>query len=306
MRLQSFLSRAGISSRRSVTQELEAGKIKVNGEVIRIPSYPIFLGKDHVTYLDQEVKLSSRKAYFLFNKPRGVITTAKDTHGRKTVLDYFKNVKERIYPVGRLDLDTTGLLLLTNDGELAHKLMHPSFGVEKAYEALLDQEVSAEQISQLSDGVMIEGIKTSPCHIQVLNTRDGKSKVEIILHEGRKRQIRNMFQAIGIHVIHLHRKRYGPLDLRGLTPGKSRLLTDQEIRALYTAVAPRSLQANLEINAPRGDFLKTKQGGNRGREKQIASQTRGRVSGRGQPINDAAAREHRGHRLRRRDSFHRG
>ncbi|MBI4394694.1 MAG: rRNA pseudouridine synthase, partial [Candidatus Omnitrophica bacterium] len=201
MRLQSFLAQAGISSRRSVIEELEAGKVKVNGEVVRIPSYPIFPDKDKVTYLDQEVRLSSRKAYFIFNKPRGVITTAEDTHGRKTVLDYFKHVKERIYPVGRLDQDTTGLLLLTNDGELANKLMHPRFGVEKVYEALLDKEISKDKVIQLEQGVVIEGVKTSPCKIRILGTGEEKSKVEIILHEGRKRQIRNMFLAIGIRVL---------------------------------------------------------------------------------------------------------
>ncbi|MBI4000064.1 MAG: rRNA pseudouridine synthase [Candidatus Omnitrophica bacterium] len=283
MRLQSFLSQAGISSRRSVIQELEDGKVKVNGEVVRIPSYPIFPGKDQVTYLDQEVTLYSRKTYFIFNKPRGVITTAKDTHGRKTVLDYFKNMKERLYPVGRLDQDTTGLLLLTNDGDLANKLMHPRFGVEKVYEALLDQEVSKEKISQLESGVVIEGIKTSPCKIKILSVRDGKSRVEIVLHEGRKRQIRNMFQAIGIKVVHLHRKRYGPLNLKGLTPGKSRLLTSEELTMLLKAVSQKPTR-----------------GGERERKDRFS------VKGGNEPAHDASAREHRGHRLRRRDSFHRG
>lgn len=232
MRLQSFLAQAGISSRRSIVAELEAGKVKVNGEVVRISSYPIFPDKDEVTYLDQLVTISRSKLYFIFNKPRGVITTAKDTHGRKAVLDYFKDVKARLYPVGRLDQDTTGLLLLTNDGELANKLMHPRYGVEKVYEAVLNQEATKEQIQQLEQGVIIEGEKTAPCKIKVLNTQDGKSKMEIVLHEGKKRQIRLMFQSVGIRVIDLHRKKYGPLDLRGLTPGQKRPLTVPELQAL--------------------------------------------------------------------------
>jgi len=284
MRLQSFLSQAGISSRRSVVEELEAGKVKVNGEVVRIPSYPIFPGKDHVTYLDQEVSLSAvKKLYFIFNKPRGIITTAEDTHGRKTVLDYFKNVKARLYPVGRLDQDTTGLLLITNDGDLAHKLMHPSFGVQKVYEAVIDKEISKPEIRQLEQGIVIEGEKTAPCQIKALSVRNGKSKVEVILHEGRKRQIRNMFQVIGMKVIHLHRKRYGPLNLKGLTPGKSRLLTSEELNMILKEVSGKPTR-----------------GGNRGREDRFS------IKSGNEPAHDAPAREHRGHGLRRRHSFHRG
>ena len=226
------MAQAGVSSRRSIVAELEAGKVKVNGEVVRISSYPIFPDKDEVTYLDQLVTVSRSKLYFIFNKPHGVITTAKDTHGRKTVLDYFKDVKARLYPVGRLDQDTTGLLLLTNDGDLANKLMHPRYGVEKIYEAVLSQEATKEQIQQLEQGVIIEGEKTAPCKIKILNAQDGKSKMEIVLHEGKKRQIRLMFQSVGIRVIDLHRKKYGPLDLRGLTPGQKRPLTGPELQLL--------------------------------------------------------------------------
>lgn len=240
MRLQSFLSRAGIASRRSVLDELEAGKVKVNGEIVRIPSYPIFPEKDEVAYLDQRVTLSSRKLYYLFHKPRGVITTAKDTHGRKTVLDYFKEVKERLYPVGRLDQDTTGLLLLTNDGDLAHRLSHPRYGIQKVYEALLDKEISKTEMAGLEQGILIEGIKTAPCKIKILSAREGKSKVEIILHEGRKRQIRTMFQSIGIQVIHLHRKLYGSLNLKGIPPGKNRILNETEVKQLLNSVSGRS------------------------------------------------------------------
>ena len=277
MRLQSFLSQSGVASRRSVIDELEAGKVKVNGEIVRIPSYPIFPGKDEVTYEDKPVRISQSKLYFIFNKPRGVITTAKDTHGRKTVLDYFKEVKERLYPVGRLDQDTTGLLLLTNDGDLAHKLMHPRFGMLKVYEALLDKEILKEQISQLEGGgVEVEGKPTSECKIKVLNVRDGKSRVEVYLHEGRKRQIRVMFESIGIRVMHLHQKRYGALNLKGLAPGKYRPLTESEIKILQSGVKHEQRKESVGIQ------------------------------NRNEPTHAPAAREHRGHGVRRRNPFHRG
>jgi pseudouridine synthase len=246
MRLQSFLAQAGVASRRSIVAELEVGKVKVNGDVVRIPSYPIFPDKDEVKYMDQVVTLSGNKLYFVFNKPRGIITTAKDTHGRKTVLDYFKDVKARLYPVGRLDQDTTGLLLLTNDGDLANKLMHPRYGVKKLYEAVLSQELTQDQISQLEQGVVIEGEKTAPCKMKILNVRDKTSKVEVVLHEGKKRQIRLMFQSIGIRVLNLHRKKYGPLDLRGLTPGKKRPLNAAEIQMLKNLSQSRESQRRPE------------------------------------------------------------
>ncbi len=234
IRLQSYLARSGIASRRNVLAEIEAGKVKVNGTVVRIPSYPIFPERDKVTYEGEPLGLES-KLYFVFHKPKGVISTVTDTHGRKTVLDYFKHVKERLYPVGRLDQDTTGLLVITNDGDLAHRLMHPRYGVEKIYEALLGKEITKADIETLEKGVSIEEHKTSPCRIRMLSSRSGKSKVEIVLHEGHKRQIRLMFESVGYKVLHLHRKRYGPLNLKGLTPGKFRPLDPKEIEVLRKA-----------------------------------------------------------------------
>ena len=234
MRLQSFLSKAGVSSRRSVVSELEAGKVKVNGEIVRTPSHPVFPDRDEVTYLDKPVKFTEKK-YYLFYKPPGVISTAKDTHGRKTVLDYFKDEKERIYPVGRLDQDTTGLLLLTNDGDLANQLTHPRYGVKKIYEAVLNRAVSAEEIKKLEAGVILDGEKTAPCEIKKI--RDAaQNKVQVTLHEGRKRQIRLMFQSLGIKVLNLHRAFYGPLNLNGLRPGERRLLSAFELVLLRKAV----------------------------------------------------------------------
>lgn len=238
MRLQSFLSQSGVASRRNVIDELEAGKVKVNGEVVRIPSYPIYPDKDEVTYEGTRVSLSAKKLHFIFHKPTGVITTVTDTHGRKTVLDFFKHIKERLYPIGRLDQDTTGLLIVTNDGDLANKLMHPRYGIRKVYEVLINKEISREDIRRLENGVDIEGgFKTSHCRIKFLDLVDGKMRLEITLHEGKKRQIRLMFKAIGAEVISLHRKFYGPLDLKGLPAGKFRELSEQEVLLLKKTVS---------------------------------------------------------------------
>lgn len=237
MRLESFLAQSGLSSRRRVSNILEAGRVKVNDEVVRIPSYPIFPDRDKVTVDGRPVTVSQKKLYFMINKPKGVITTAKDTHGRKTVMDFFKDIRARLYPVGRLDQDTTGLLLVTNDGALTNRLTHPRYGVRKVYDALLDHEISQSQTARLESGVVIEGRRTARCRMKILSTRGGRSKVEVMLHEGRKRQIREMFETIGFRVVHLHRKRYGPLILHGLRTGARRELDESEIAALRQVAA---------------------------------------------------------------------
>lgn len=205
----------------------------MNDEVVRIPSYPIFPDKDKVTVDSRPVAVPQKRLYFMINKPKGVITTAKDTHGRRTVMDFFKDVRVRLYPVGRLDQDTTGLLLVTNDGTLTNRLTHPRYGVRKVYDALLNQEISETQTKQLESGVIVEGRRTARCRMKILSTRGGRSKVEVELHEGRKRQIRQMFETIGFRVIHLHRKRYGPLTLQGLKTGERRELHESEVAALH-------------------------------------------------------------------------
>jgi 23S rRNA pseudouridine2605 synthase len=259
MRLQSFLAHSGVASRRNVLDEIEAGKVKVNGDIVRIPSYPIFPETDKVLYEDKEVKLEE-KIYFIFHKPRGVITTAEDTHGRKTVLDYFKKVPERLYPVGRLDQDTTGLLILTNDGDLANRLTHPRYGVQKVYEANLNKEITKAEIETLEKGVEIDGEKTAPCQIKLMGANFGKSKVEIVLHEGKKRQIRRMFESIGYQVVHLHRKFYGGLNLKGLAPGQSRPLVAREIEALIKLGGGASASDDFETDEekPKRSFNRSK------------------------------------------------
>ncbi|OGW81556.1 MAG: hypothetical protein A3G33_01935 [Omnitrophica bacterium RIFCSPLOWO2_12_FULL_44_17] len=250
MRLQVFLSKCGISSRRSVLEEIEAGKVSINGDVVRIPSYPIFPEKDYVTYEGKPVRIET-KVYYMFHKPKGVITTVEDTHGRETVLDFFKHVKERIFPVGRLDQDTTGLLILTNDGDLSYRLTHPKFNVKKIYEALLNKRIPQCDVIKLERGVELEDGKTAPCRIKFLGARGDQCIVEIVLHEGKKRQIRLMFESIGYKVLELHRKIYGPLGLKGLPPGKSRELLPEEVAKLESysqgeVANPRSRHAQAK------------------------------------------------------------
>ena len=169
-------------------------------------------------------------------KPRGVISAANDDKGRKTVVDFFPHVEERIYPIGRLDYDTSGLLLLTNDGEFANQLMHPKFEVDKVYVAKIKGIPSREKIRQLQRGVMLEDGKTAPARAKVLSIDKSKQTaiVELTIHEGKNRQVRRMFDAIGHSVLKLKRERYGPLDLRGLNAGEARELTAHEVKQLYS------------------------------------------------------------------------
>jgi 23S rRNA pseudouridine2605 synthase len=258
MRLQSYLSQAGISSRRSVVDALKEGKVKVNGEVVRIPSYPIFPGKDSVFFEAVEVKLQNKKrVYFLFHKPAEIVTTVQDTHGRKTVLDFFKDVSERLYPVGRLDKDTTGLILLTNDGELTNRLTHPRYGVEKIYEVSLDKKIGSSETAQLERGVVIEGTKTANCTIKILGEEKQGDRVEVVLHEGRKRQIRQMFELVGFKVVALHRKKYGPITLDNLKAGDRRPLNDSEVQALRDIAFSRSGTGPREGRSSRPWFRKS-------------------------------------------------
>lgn len=230
MRLQSFLSKAGIASRRSVVSDIQNGKVTVNGEVVETPSFQVDPDHDEI-YFDGAPVTLKRKLYFMLNKPKGVISTVEDTHSRQTVRDFFPHVKDRIYPVGRLDQDTTGLLLLTNDGDLTFQLTHPKFGVKKVYEVTLNRKLQERDRKDLEQGVMIGGFhKTSPCTISVLEKHP--KYVEITIGEGRKRQVRLMFESLGYEVLDLHRKAYGPLTLKELKPGHTRKLTDHEVELL--------------------------------------------------------------------------
>lgn len=235
-RLQKFIARCGVASRRKAEEMIKAGEVKVNGEVVRRLGVKIDPNQDRVSVRGRELSPPSKEVYLLLNKPKGYITTAYDPQGRPTALDlvrqYIKKQGIRLFPVGRLDLDTTGLLLLTNDGRLAQALAHPSRQVEKVYNALVKGAPNQEKLKKLSQGIVLADGPTSPARVAIKTIKEGNAILEIAIHEGRKRQVRRMCQTIGHPVIELERVAIGPLFLGGLAPGEARPLTDQELQDL--------------------------------------------------------------------------
>lgn len=228
MRLNAYLARAGVASRRGADELIKAGRVKVNSEIGQLNTQ--VQDSDFVTVDNQSVR-SQKLRYILLNKPRNTVTTLHDPENRPTVIDVLK-INERVVPVGRLDTNTTGVLLLTNDGELAHKLMHPSFGINKVYEAEVRGEITDEKLRKLEQGVELEDGKTAPAKALVLQGLTLQQKIELTIHEGRNHQVKRMLEAVGLSVQKLHRSKYGPLDLAGLKSGKWRDLTDPEAAQL--------------------------------------------------------------------------
>lgn len=236
MRLQSYLADAGVASRRKSAELIEAGLVKVNGEVVKAAGHPIDPDKDKVEFKGRAVKPEACE-YYIFHKPMNVITTAADEQGRKKVTDFFTKVKARVFPVGRLDRNSTGLLIMTNDGALANGLMHPSKGVEKRYAVLLDGPLGAEQMMKFRKGLKIEGETTSTCQIIDHGPVEKRGfAYEVILHEGKNRQIRKMMEILGRHCKEIHRFEYGPLKLGRLKPGEFRPLSADEVQILKDCV----------------------------------------------------------------------
>ncbi|HZQ82544.1 MAG TPA: pseudouridine synthase [Gaiellaceae bacterium] len=224
MRLNAWLARAGVASRRKADELIKAGRITVNGEVGQLNT---FVGADDDVRLDGEQLTKQKLAYVLLNKPAGVVTTARDPQGRPTVVDLVQH-DSRVVPVGRLDADTTGALLLTNDGELAHKLAHPRYEVDKVYEVECWTQPTDEDLQRLRDGVELDDGPTRPAHVRRI---DG-ALVELTIHEGRNRQVKRMLEAVGHRVRRLHRSRYANLTVDGLAPGEWRELGRDEAHAL--------------------------------------------------------------------------
>lgn len=233
IRLQKFLAKAGIASRRRAEELIGSGDVLVNGRPAEL-GCKVDPQKDRVTFRGREIQLAEKRVYLLLNKPAGVVTTAKDTHGRNTVLDLIKGVDERVYPVGRLDIDTEGLLLLTNDGDFAFALTHPKFKVPKAYQVRVKGNPVEETLNRLRAGVMLDDGLTAPAEVQVLSFDRGQATLLMVLHEGRKRQVKRMCQAIGHPVLHLKRVRLGGLELGNLLPGQSRHLRADEVASLVS------------------------------------------------------------------------
>ena len=227
MRLNAYLARAGVASRRKADELIKAGRVTVNGEPGRLNT---FVAKHDWVELDGQPLARQRLAYVLLHKPAGVVTTARDPQGRPTVVDLVSGHEVRLVPVGRLDADTTGALLLTNDGELAHRLAHPRYEVEKVYEAEVEGEPSDEALRQLERGVQLDDGPTAPADA----SRLAPSRVELAIHEGRKHQVKRMLEAVGHPVTRLHRSRYAGLTVEGLEPGEWRELEPGEVARLQS------------------------------------------------------------------------
>jgi 23S rRNA pseudouridine2605 synthase len=230
-RLQKYLSACGVVSRRKAEELIAAGSVKVNGRTAHIGD-KIDPRRDTVTVLGQRVRQTERPVYLMLYKPRGVLTTMSDDRGRKCVPQLLRDVPERVYPIGRLDKDSEGLLLLTNDGEFANLMMHPSHHIPKTYRVTVRPSVSDAQIAKMTEGMEIDGRMTAPTEVRVLDREENRVVLEVVLHEGRNRQIRKMCDALGLEVARLKRTAMGPVKLGMLRQGEYRELTAEEVQKL--------------------------------------------------------------------------
>jgi pseudouridine synthase len=231
VRLQKALAAAGVASRRASEELIVQGRVKVNGKVVRELGTRIDPLVDQVQVDRNPVQMDPEKMYFAFHKPRGVLSTMSDDKGRRCIADYFQGF-DRLYNVGRLDYETTGLILMTNDGELANQLLHPRYEVEKLYAAKVMGKVGKVEIQKLKDGVKLEDGLAKADKVRVLDQNDAYSLVEIVLHSGKNRIVRRMFEAVGHPVMDLTRKTFGPIHLKALKVGQFRELSKLEVGSL--------------------------------------------------------------------------
>lgn len=230
MRLQKFMAEAGVASRRKCEELISAGRVRVNGQTAQIGAS---VEPGDVVELDgKRVKPARDSVYLMLNKPGDCVSTCSDDKGRKTVMDYLPPNLPRVYPVGRLDFNTEGLLLLTNDGEFANKMTHPKHSVQKKYLVVIDSSISDLDVRRLESGVTIDGHKTAPAIIKVLNESPKRTELLCIISEGRNRQLRKMFEVVGKNVVYIKRVAVGSLRLGDLKRGQYRYLTSQEIDGL--------------------------------------------------------------------------
>ena len=230
IRLQKYLAECGVDSRRKCEQYISDGKVKVNGKVVMELGTKVNPEKDIVEYDNHQIKKEDKNIYILLNKPIGYVTTVKDQFQRETVLNLI-NIKERIVPVGRLDMYTSGALILTNDGEFVYKVTHPKHEIEKTYTVTIKGIIQNNEIEQLKKGVKIDEYITKPAKVKILKTDIEKniSRLEIIIHEGKNRQVRKMCEAVGRKVLALHRSKIGTINVKNLKIGEWRYLKKQEI-----------------------------------------------------------------------------
>lgn len=232
-RLQKYLANCGVASRRKCEEYIKQGKIKVNGEIVTELGTKINPEKDIIEFENKKIKQNSKNIYILLNKPIGYVTTADDQFGRDTVLDLVK-VRERIVPVGRLDMYTSGALILTNDGDFVYKVTHPKHEIEKTYTVTVKGIVQNSEVEQLRQGVKIEEYITKPAKVKILKTDTEKdiSRLEITIHEGKNRQVRKMCEAVGRKVLALHRSKIGNIGVKDIELGKWRYLNSKEVEQL--------------------------------------------------------------------------
>lgn len=232
MNLVAFLARAGVGSRRSCDELVRSGAVTVNGETVTFPRQKVTEG-DAVAVNGDPVALRDVR-YVLVNKPRGVASTRSDPHAERVIVDLVPDGRT-LFPVGRLDVDTTGLIVLTNDGVLANRLMHPRYGVPKTYRVRVRGKVTRRALASLREGVVLEDGVTAPADVDLRKQSAKTALLDVTIHEGRKRQVRRMFEALGLPVEELHRRRYGPLSDKGLAVGEYRELSADEVDALRRA-----------------------------------------------------------------------
>lgn len=235
MRLNKFLALAGVASRRGVDRLIVSGKVTVDGKRAKLGLTVI--GEEEILVDGKKIEMGGgQMVYLMMNKPKGVLTTSEDTHGRRTVIELLPPMKERLFTVGRLDQDTTGLLILTNDGELAYRLTHPKYGVDKKYQLLVSGRVKKDELEKMRNGIRLEEGMTGKAKVRIIEENDEVSLVEMIIHEGKKRQIRRMCEIVGWNLMGLRRVAMGGVDLWKLKEGESRPLTEDEVSRLKKEV----------------------------------------------------------------------
>lgn len=232
MRLNKYIASSGVASRRGADALIAQGRVTVNGRAVDTVGMDINPDTDTVAVDGTLLSLSDKKVYIMLNKPTGVLCTCRDDRGRKTVVDLVGDAGVRIFPVGRLDYDTEGLLLLTNDGDFAYRCTHPRHEVDKTYVATVHGRLDDQAIKRLQNGVVLDGVKTVPAVITVMQRTGVQTRLQITIHEGRNRQVKRMFESVGCHVMALKRISFGSLSLGDLPAGSWRYLTDKEIKSM--------------------------------------------------------------------------
>ncbi len=264
-RLQKLISQAGITSRRAAEEIILAGRVTVNGIVVTELGSKADPSQDRITVDGKPLTLAEKRLYILLNKPTGYITALKDSQGRPLVTDLLKGIEERVYPVGRLDYNTEGLLLLTNDGEWANNLMHPRHEVEKEYFVRVRGKAFPDQLKRLAEGVELEDGKTAPAKVRMVKDGEQNDWISVAIHEGRNRQVRRMCEAVGLSVVRLRRVRYGTLAMGTLKIGEFRYLSEDEVNGLSgrksRQTAPKGKkEQDLKTQGPKADSHRAHRG----------------------------------------------